>query len=167
MNITELLGVPGAPLETLDAVLGYVGHPEVRGTLGGSRLVLVTDRTGERAGAGYGALLLARLDGQACVFPVAWSFGPAFGAAGGAALSGLLGWAVEAGVLLREAVVGAGDARALGDPDGALVARVVAASSPVEPGLYLGAGWEARLNEAREAAHRVGQEAGRAVDSVR
>lgn len=160
MNITELLGVPGAPLETLDAVLGYVGHPEVRGTLGGSRLVLVTDRTGERVGTGYGALLVAGSlvgsGGSGRVVPVAWSFGPAFGAAGGAALSGLLGWAVEAGVLLREAVVGAGDVRGLGDPDGALVARVVAASSPVEPGLYLGVGWEARL-EAQRAARLTAQ----------
>ncbi|GGS34592.1 DUF3197 domain-containing protein [Deinococcus knuensis] len=163
MNITELLGVPGAPLETLDAVLEYVGRPEVRGTLGGSRLALVTDRTGERVGAGYGALLLAGslvgAGGTGRVVPVAWSFGPAFGAAGGAALSGLLGWAVGAGVLLREAVVGAGEARALGDPDGALVARVVAASSPVEPGLYLGAGWEARL-VARSAERAAAQTAG-------
>ncbi|MVN87319.1 DUF3197 domain-containing protein [Deinococcus sp. HMF7620] len=131
MNITEPLGVGGAPQESWAAVQARFGSAH----LSGGQLILVTDRQGEREGAAYGALL--HLPGETVV--LARAFGPRFGPAGRRALTELVHWGASAGLALREAVVGAPEAaELLTEPDAARVARVVAASAPVDPGIFGG-----------------------------
>ncbi|GAA5513239.1 hypothetical protein Dcar01_01965 [Deinococcus carri] len=129
MHIADPLGVPGAPLETLHAVLPYLeGASGAQG-----RLILVTDRQGDRDRARYAALLTA--GGEALV--TAAAFGPAFGRAGAQALAELTRRAQAQGWPVRETVLSASDfVRVLAEPDADEVARLVAASNPSDPAIY-------------------------------
>lgn len=131
MHIAEPLGVPGAPLETLQAVLAVLSRLE--GADAPGRLILVTDRQDERLQARYGALLTC--GGEALV--TAPAFGPAYGPAGTQALADLARWAQERGWPVRETVLPASDfVRVLAEPDADEVARLIAASSPSDPAIY-------------------------------
>ncbi|WP_233218810.1 DUF3197 domain-containing protein [Deinococcus arcticus] len=130
MNLPDPLGMPGAPRETWAAVQAHVQTPAPRS----GQLILVTDWQGERQRAAYGALLERGADRVV----VARAFGPHFGPAGVSALAELVAWAVGAGLTLREAVLPPPDAaQLLSEPDAALAARAVAASSPLDPGVFL------------------------------
>jgi len=128
--LPDMLGFSGAPEATLKAVLTRFQESELRG----ARLILLTDRQGERSVARYAALV--ELPGE----PLALSapaFGPQYGEAGTAALLELVRWADARGLPLRETVLSATEFGRLSDePSAAEVQRVIAASSPSDPGIY-------------------------------
>ncbi len=131
MHIADPLGLPGAPLETLSAVLERCARLTNPG--GPGQLVLVTDRQGQRDTAGYAALLVT---GEH-VIVTANAFGPRFGRPGMAALVQLMDWTQERGWPVRETVLNASDfTRVIDEPDAAEIARLMAASSPSDPGIY-------------------------------
>ncbi|GHF55034.1 hypothetical protein HNQ07_003431 [Deinococcus metalli] len=133
MNVADPLGVPGAPQETLNAVMARVEGSE----LTGGRLILVTDRQGERPRAGYAALLVTGQGAGASAVVTAAAFGPRFGAAGAQALSALVRWAEGQNLPVRETVLSASDfTRVLAEPDADEVAHLVASSNPSDPGIY-------------------------------
>ncbi len=133
MHIAEPLGVPGAPLETLNALTSSV-TPE---QLPGARLILLTDRQGERFSARYATLLLTGRGVQAVAHLSAPAFGPHFGEAGTQALAELAHWASSHGLPMRETVLDAPAlSRLLADPDAAELADLVAASNPTDAGIY-------------------------------
>ncbi|GGJ83202.1 DUF3197 domain-containing protein [Deinococcus aquiradiocola] len=130
-SLPDLLGLNGAPDATLHAVLTRFQASELRG----GRLILLTDRQGERSRARYAALVEVR--GEVLAVTGA-AFGPHFGRAGTAALAGLVEWAQSAGLSVRETVVGASQlANLAGEPDAAELAGLIASSSPSDPGIYL------------------------------
>lgn len=128
--LPDTLGFSGAPEATLKAVLARFQESELRG----ARLILLTDRQGERSVARYAALV--ELPGE----PLALSapaFGPQFGAAGTAALLQLVQWAEARGLPLRETVLSGPEFGRLSDePTDAEVRHLIAASSPSDPGIY-------------------------------
>ena len=129
IHIAEPFGVPGAPLETLQAVLAHLEKIEAPE----GRLVLITDREDERLQARYGALLT--FGGEALV--TAPAFGPAYGPEGARALAELTRWAQERGWPVRETVLSASDfVRVLAEPDADEVRRLLAASNPSDPAIY-------------------------------
>ncbi|WP_102128218.1 DUF3197 domain-containing protein [Deinococcus planocerae] len=129
MQIADPLGVPGAPLETLQAVLTHLEGAN----LTGGRLILVRDRQGDRGDARYGAVVTL---GNHAVVTVP-AFGPHYGRAGAQALAELTRWAGERGMPVREAAVNPADlTRILGEPDPGEVLRVIAASNPSDPAIY-------------------------------
>lgn len=133
MQIADPLGVPGAPLETLNAVMTRFGGSE----LSGGRLILVTDRQGERTQAGYAALVVTGRPPAASAVVTAAAFGPRFGRVGAQALADLVDWATGQGLPVRETVLGASDfSRVLAEPDAREVAQLVASSNPSDPGIY-------------------------------
>lgn len=135
MPTADPLGVPGAPQETLRAVLAHFesGHGGSV-DLPGGRLILVSDRQGEREHARYAALVTA---GREVVVTVP-AFGPRYGAAGTEALAVLTRWAGERGLPVRETVLNPSDfVRVLAEPGDDEVARLIAASNPSDPGIYL------------------------------
>lgn len=129
MQTADPLGMPGAPLETLQAVLTHLEGTD----LTGGRLILVRDRQGDRRDARYGALVTA--GGRAVV--TAPAFGPHYGRAGAEALAELTRWASARGMPVRETAVNPADlVRVLAEPEPAEVARLIAASNPSDPALY-------------------------------
>ncbi|GMA14107.1 DUF3197 domain-containing protein [Deinococcus metallilatus] len=131
MHIAEPFGVPGAPLETLHAVLARL---EDTGAADG-RLILITDRQGERLQARYAALLT--FGGEAEAIITAAAFGPAYGPAGAQALADLTRWTQARGWPVRETVLSASDfVRVLAEPDVDEVERLIAASNPSDPAIY-------------------------------
>ncbi len=126
----DMLGIPGAPEATLKAVLTRFQQSELKG----ARLILLTDRQGERSVARYAALV--ELPGE----PLALSapaFGPHYGPAGTAALLELVKWAQAAGLPLRETVLGGPQFHRLADePDATEIEHLIAASSPSDAGIY-------------------------------
>ncbi|MFC3833918.1 MULTISPECIES: DUF3197 domain-containing protein [Deinococcus] len=133
MNVADPLGVPGAPQETLNAIMARVQGSE----LTGGKLILVTDRQGERTRAGYAALLVTGQGAGASAVVTATAFGPRFGAAGAQALSELVRWAQGQELPVRETVLSASDfTRILAEPDAVEVGQLVASSNPSDPGIY-------------------------------
>ncbi|WP_264775505.1 DUF3197 domain-containing protein [Deinococcus aetherius] len=129
MQIADPLGVPGAPLETLQAVLTHLEGAD----LTGGRLILVRDRQGDRGDARYGAVLVA---GDSAVVTVP-AFGPHYGRAGAQALAELTRWASARGMPVRETAVNPADlVRVLAEPGADEIARVIAASNPSDPAIY-------------------------------
>ena len=131
------IGLPGASLETLNEVRLRFEGVELRG----GHLLMVTDTQGHRGAARYGAVLVPPANAQSLgvsrAVVISPSFGPRFGAAGQEALAGLADWAAGAGLVLRETVLPAGDfVRVLEEPDTREVNRLVAASNPVDAGIY-------------------------------
>ena len=128
--MSDMLGIAGAPEATLKAVLKRFQESELKG----ARLILLTDRQGERSVARYAALV--DLPGE----PLALSapaFGPHYGPAGTAALLKLVQWAQAAGLPLRETVLGGPQFHRLADePEAAEVEHLIAASSPSDAGIY-------------------------------
>ena len=126
----DMRGIAGAPEATLKAVLKRFQESELKG----ARLILLTDRQGERSVARYAALV--DLPGE----PLALSapaFGPHYGPAGTAALLKLVQWAQAAGLPLRETVLGGPQFHRLADePEAAEVEHLIAASSPSDAGIY-------------------------------
>lgn len=132
MHIPDPLGVVGAPQQTLRALEAALADLD----LSGAALVLLTDRQGERGTARYAVLVRA---GDAAYLTVD-AFGPRFGADGTAALRDLARWALGRGVTnVRETVVNPPDfARVTREPDADEVRRLLAASNPSDPNIYLG-----------------------------
>ena len=138
--LPDMLGFSGAPEATLKAVLTRFQGSE----LAGARLILLTDRQGERSVARYAALI--ELPGEAgesqalesqVLAVSAPAFGPHYGAAGTAALLELVKWAESNGLPLRETVLGGPEFHRLsGEPSEAEIAHLIAASSPSDPGIY-------------------------------
>ena len=95
----DMIGVAGAPEATLQALLGRFQEAD----LTGARLILLTDRQGERSVARYAALI-DRPGGPRVLSAPA--FGPHFGAGGTSALLELAGWAQHHDLPLRETVLG-------------------------------------------------------------
>lgn len=128
------LGVPGAPVDTLNAALARVQTLSWQG----GRLLLVTDWQGRRAQARYGAVLLPAA-GQAPLV-LAAAFGPRFGPAGSQALEGLVRWAQAQGLAVRETVLSPGDfTRVLEEPDTEELRQLNVASNPTDPAIYTSA----------------------------
>ncbi|WP_189007831.1 DUF3197 domain-containing protein [Deinococcus malanensis] len=124
------LGVPGAPLETLNAALSGAQTLD----LSGGWLLLVTDWQGHRPMARYGAVVLPAA-GEPLVLTAA--FGPRFGPAGAEALAQLVTWAQEQGLTLRETVLSpSAFMQVLEEPDHEEIRHLVAASNPTDPGIY-------------------------------
>ncbi len=127
----DMLGFSGAPEATLRAVLTRFQESD----LTGARLILLTDRQGERRVARYAALV--ELPGE----PLALSapaFGPHYGSAGTAALLELVNWAQAAGLPLRETVLGGPEfGRLSHEPSAAEIRHLIAASSPADAGIYI------------------------------
>lgn len=138
MQIMDLLGLPGAPQDTLRALLTRLEGAAWAGAGGAGALILITDRQGERLSARYAALLTAGLmAGEEEALLTAPAFGPAYGEAGTRALVELTRWAQARGLPVRETVLNASDfVRVLAEPDAGEVARLVAASNPSDPGIY-------------------------------
>lgn len=131
MQIPDPLGVPGAPSDTLAAVVGHFpgGIPQ------GGHLILVTGRQGERAVAGYAAVIVPVGEAEATVSAPA--FGPRYGVGGVRALTELVRWAGAQGLGVRETVLNPSDfGRVLAEPDEAEVRRLIAASNPSDPAIY-------------------------------
>ena len=133
--LPDTLGFSGAPEATLKAVLTRFQGSD----LAGARLILLTDRQGERSVARYAALI--ELPGEAgepqALALSAPAFGPHYGAAGTAALLELVRWAETNRLPLRETVLGGPEFHRLADePQPAEIAQLIAASSPVDPGIY-------------------------------
>ncbi|ULH14843.1 DUF3197 domain-containing protein [Deinococcus sp. KNUC1210] len=129
-KLTDSLGVAGASDVTLRALLTRLEGSDLKG----ARLILLTDRQGERWRARYAALV--QVGGEHVL--TAPAFGPHFGPAGVAALHSLVHWAEAADVPLRETVLSASDfGRVLEEPQAEDLARLVAASSPSDAGIYL------------------------------
>lgn len=131
------IGLPGASLETLNEVRSRFQGVDLQG----GHLLMVTDTQGHREGARYGAVVVPPASAQGLgvdrAVVISPSFGPRFGAAGQEALAGLADWAAGAGLVLRETVLPAGDfVRVLEEPDTREVNRLVAASNPVDAGIY-------------------------------
>lgn len=131
MQIADPLGVPGAPAETLEALLGRFAGSD----LSGARLLFITDRQGERALARYAALVTV---GREAVLTAA-AFGPQFGEEGRAALRALARWAQERGLgNVKETVLSPSDfTRVIGEPGADEVARLLAAANPSDLNIYL------------------------------
>lgn len=133
MLIADPLGVPGAPLETWQAVQTRFEGSE----LAGGRLVLVTDSQGHRANAAYGALLVAGAGADAPKVVTAAAFGPRFGRPGALALAQLVHWAQGLDWPVRETVLNPSDfTRVMSEPDEQDIARLLASSNPSDPGIY-------------------------------
>ena len=133
MNIADPLGMPAAPLETWQAMQTRLNDAD----LTGARLILITDRQGDRSRAGYAALVtLGRGQTETAVLSAA-AFGPRYGVGGSAALAELVRWADKAGIPTAETVLGSGDfQRVLAEPDAGEVAALIAASGPADPAIY-------------------------------
>jgi hypothetical protein len=141
MQIADPLGVPGAPHETLNAVMAHLEQHHAGAAVG--RLILVTDRQGDRDHAGYAAVLTA----GPVVTVAAQAFGPRFGPAGMEALEQLVRWAQAHGWPVRETVMNVSDfTRVIDEPQTAEIRRLLAASNPSDPGIYLV--WPAAWKEA-------------------
>lgn len=133
MNIADPLGVPAAPLETWQTMQTRLQDAD----LIGARLILITDRQGERAQAGYAALVTLGRGTQETAVLSAPAFGPRYGPAGHTALAELVRWAAGAGVPTAETILGSGDfQRVLAEPGAAEVAALIAASNPADPAIY-------------------------------
>jgi hypothetical protein len=129
LQVSDPLGVPGAPQETWGAVQA---HLEGAARAGG-RLILVTDRQGDRLNAAYAALIVQ--NGQAVI--AAPAFGPRYGRPGAEALAELVRWAQERNWPVRETVLNSSDfVRVLAEPDAEEIGRLIAASNPSDPGIY-------------------------------
>ena len=134
--LPDTLGFSGAPEATLKAVLTRFQESD----LAGARLILLTDRQGERSVARYAALI--ELPGRGTDDSVALAlsapaFGPHYGPAGTAALLELVQWAETNGLPLRETVLSGPEFHRLSDEPGeAEVRHLIAASSPSDPGIY-------------------------------
>lgn len=131
MHLSDPLGVPGAPQETLRALTTRFEGSD----LSGARLTLITDRQGHREAARYAALVQV---GPEMVLSVP-AFGPHYGPAGQVALQQLARWGQDQGIEnLKETVLNGSDFnRVLAEPSEAEVARLVAAASPSDYGIYL------------------------------
>ncbi len=126
-----MLGTSGAPDATLRAVLTRFQGSD----LTGARLILLTDSQGQRSRARYAALV--ELGGEVIAL-ISPAFGPHYGAAGTAALSGLVQWAQSQDIVLRETVVGGPQLNNLsGEPEHSELAQLIASSSPADGGIYL------------------------------
>ncbi len=126
----DMIGVAGAPEATLQALLGRFQEAD----LTGARLILLTDRQGERSVARYAALI-DRPGGPRVLSAPA--FGPHFGAGGTAALLELAEWAQHHNLPLRETVLGGPQFNRLADgPDPAELLQLIAASNPSDIGIY-------------------------------
>ncbi|THF86243.1 DUF3197 domain-containing protein [Deinococcus sp. KSM4-11] len=133
MQIADPLGLPAAPQETLNAVMTRFEASE----LTGGKLILVTDRQGERSRAGYAALIVTGQGADASAVVTAAAFGPRFGLPGAQALSDLVRWAQTLDLPVRETVLNASDfTRVLAEPDAVEVGQLVASSNPSDPGIY-------------------------------
>lgn len=129
LQVSDPLGVAGAPQETWGAVQA---HLEGSARAGG-RLILVTDRQGDRLNAAYAALLV---QGTQAVI-AAPAFGPRYGRPGAEALAELVQWTQERNWPVRETVLNPSDfVRVLAEPDAEEVGRLIAASTPSDPGIY-------------------------------
>lgn len=129
MQIADPFGVPGAPLETLHAILSQLEGVN----RGGGRLILISDRQGDRPATRYAALFI--LGDEALI--TAPAFGPEYGAVGAQALADLTRWAQERGWPVRETILPPPDfVRVLAEPDEGEVARLIAASNPSDPAIY-------------------------------
>lgn len=141
MQIADPLGVPGAPHDTLNAVMA---HLEQHSSEEAGQLILVTSRQGDRDHAGYAAVLIA----GSVVTVAANAFGPRFGRAGMEALEQLVRWAQDHEWLVRETVLNASDfTRVIDEPEAAEIRKLMAASNPSDPGIYLV--WPAAWKEER------------------
>lgn len=130
MKIDEPLGVPGAPLDTLQAVQDVFTSDKV--TQG--QMILITDQHGRRDQAQYAALI--RVPGHATEL-TAPAFGPQFGEAGVQALRDLAVWADTHGLIVKETVLSPGDfTRLVGEPDEQEIMRLIAAANPADIGIY-------------------------------
>lgn len=131
MHIADPLGVPGAPAETLEALLERFAGSD----LSGARLLFISDRHDQRERARYAALVTV---GQEAVLS-APAFGPQFGEAGHEALRALARWAQEHGLEnVKETVLNPPDFnRVLAEPDATEVARLLAAANPSDLNIYL------------------------------
>ncbi|WP_407540305.1 DUF3197 domain-containing protein [Deinococcus radiomollis] len=133
--LPDTLGFSGAPEATLKAVLTRFQESD----LTGARLILLTDRQGERSVARYSALIELPGDSGAsqALALSAPAFGPHYGPAGTAALLALVQWAEANGLPLRETVLGGPEFHRLSDePSESEVRHLIAASSPSDPGIY-------------------------------
>ncbi|WP_425145471.1 DUF3197 domain-containing protein [Deinococcus sp.] len=129
-ELPDSLGVAGASDATLTALLTRLEGSD----LVGARLILLTDRQGERWRARYAALV--QVAGE-CVLS-APAFGPHYGSAGVAALHALVRWAEAAEIPLRETVLSGPEFNRVVEEAGADdVAHLIAASSPSDAGIYL------------------------------
>lgn len=129
MQISEPIGVPGAPTDTLAAFLTAVRHLD----LDHAKLIFLTDTQGDRQHARYAALLVR---GQEAMLSAA-AFGPTFGSQGILCLKELGDWATQQGVPTRETLMNPSDfVRVLDEPEPAEIARLIAASNPADTRIY-------------------------------
>ncbi len=130
MQIPEPLGLSGAPLETLQAVMNGVSPQH-------SQLILLTDRQGQRERARYAALFMTGQGTQATAQLSAAAFGPHFGEAGQTALAELVHWAVSHDMSVRETVLNGPEFDHVTDEtDAGTVQQLRAASNPSDAGIY-------------------------------
>ncbi|CAM3990578.1 DUF3197 domain-containing protein [Deinococcus marmoris] len=142
LQIADPLGVPGAPQETLTAMMAHLERFHSGGAVG--QLILVTDRQGDRDRAGYAVVLIA----GPVVTVAAQAFGPRYGQPGMQALEQLVRWAQDHEWLVRETVLNGSDfTRVIDEPDAGEIRKLVAASNPSDPGIYLV--WPAAWKEER------------------
>ena len=129
MHISEPLGVPGAPLEMLEA---WTASAQPQG-----RLILLTDTQGHRISARYAAMLVSGQGEDTRVLLSAPAFGPQFGEAGVQALAQLAHWANSHGLAVRETVVSRPEFnRVLAQPEAHTIAPLLAASNPSDASIY-------------------------------
>lgn len=131
MLVPEPLGVVGAPLQTLDALVKYLERSDLESAV----LNLVTDSQGKRDFARYAALVLVE---DAAVLTVD-AFGPRYEHEGREALRGLLRWAAQRQIAtIRETVVNTYDFnRLVREPDEQDIRQLTAAANPTDPNIYL------------------------------
>lgn len=135
MKVHDPIGIASAPRETwqalqehLDAVTAPHDNP---------RLVLVTDRQGDRQNAAYAALIKLGHGENETALLSAPSFGPRFGELGVEALAELVRWAESQQFNIKETVLSAGDfQRVLAEPDEHEVKALFAACNFTDPAIY-------------------------------
>jgi|GEM_PF-143395 len=130
MQISEPVGVPGAPKETLEAlesVLERLPHK--------ARILLITDIQGHRSNARYAALFL--FGGEGVLSREA--FGPRYGPEGILALDTLVRTLLERGFEdFKECVVMPSDfGRLMQEPEGLELERLLSSANPTDPNIYL------------------------------
>lgn len=125
------LGVPGAPLETLQAV--QANYEGVK--ISDGQVIMITNQQGHRDQAQYAALIRVPNCDPAMTSA---AFGPQFGEAGSAALHDLAVWADTHGLVMKETVVSSGDfTRVTEEPEEHDLARLLAAANPTDKAIYL------------------------------
>ena len=130
MKISEPIGTPGAPKETLEDLANVLERLPTS-----AKVLLITDIQGHRSHARYAVLFLHGSEGALS----REAFGPRYGPEGILALDTLVRTLLERGINdFKECVVMPSDfGRLMQEPEGLEFERLISSANPTDPNLYL------------------------------